>query len=556
VLGDITPRGDKGARNWGLRLRVPLLVASLLLAALAGCGSSDEDSGRTVLRGTYNAFPDYLDPALSFTAEGWTAMQNTYLPLLTYAHANGNAGTRLIPGLAKGLPRISEDGLTYTLSLRPGLEYSDGSPVRASDFRSSVERLFLVNSAGSTFYTGIVGAQKFAETRKGGISGIRANDRSGKIVIELTEQSGTFKYVLGLPFASVIPADTPAEDQTASPPPATGPYEITESRPGRGWKYARNPAWEKVNSEAMPQLPSGHVDAIEMEVVSNQTTQVNDVEKGRFEWMKNPPPPELYAQVKNKYDGTQFRSQPTISNFYFWMNTQRPPFDDLRVRRAVNYAISPAALERIYAGSLTATQQVLPPQMPGYDKFVLYPHDMARAKALIAEADPVDRDVTVWTNDSPANDEAGEYYEQVLEELGFHARLKAVATSNYFTLISNQATPELDTGWGNWLLDYPHPNDYFAPQLSGENIAKVSNSNWAMLDNPAINAKIKRLARQQLGPRQTREYAALDREVMKLAPWAPFGNFSFGIFVSDAIDLDKVIFSPIFGQDLTSFEFK
>lgn len=559
MVGDRTSRGKPGPRCSGFRLRALAGVAALVgLAAigLSACGSSEDGEGRTTLRGTFVAFPDYLDPSLSFSAEGWTSMQNVYLPLLTYAHANGAAGTKLIPGLARDLPRIGDGGRKYTLFLRPGLEYSDGEPVRASDFKFALERLFLINSPGAPFYTVIAGAQKFSETRKGGIPGIETDDASGKVVIHLTEPSGSFSYLLGLMFAAPLPPGTPAEDQTADPPPATGPYEITEVKPGRKWRYARNPAWARANHEAMPELPSGHVDAIEMVLQTNQSTQVNDVEHGRFDFMKNPPPPDRYAEVKRKYDGTQFRAETTISNFYFWMNTQRPPFDDVRVRRAVNYAIDPAALERIYAGTVTASQQILPPGMPGYEKFVLYPHDMAKARALIAAAKPSDRDVTVWTNDASPNDEAAEYYEQVLEQLGFHAKLKKVSASTYFTLIGNQGTPDLDTGWSNWLLDYPHPNDYFQPQLAGESIAKVSNTNWAMFDDPAVNEKIRELGRQQLGPSQERAYAALDREVMKQAPWAPFGNLSFGIFVSDAVDLDKVIFSQIFGQDLTSFELK
>src|SRR5690349_9391255 len=123
----------------GIRALVAVagLSASVGLG-LAGCGASGGEAG--TLRGTYTSFPDSLDPALSVTAEGWTAMQNTYLPLLTYAHADGAAGTRLIPALAKSLPRIDDGGRRYTLFLRPGLEYSDGTPVRASDFPFAVER--------------------------------------------------------------------------------------------------------------------------------------------------------------------------------------------------------------------------------------------------------------------------------------------------------------------------------------------------------------------------------------------------------------------------------
>jgi peptide/nickel transport system substrate-binding protein len=543
-------------RNLGKSAAVGIGVL-LACAAVAGCGSSgkEAENGGT-LTGTYTAFPESLDPGLSFTLEGATALQNVYIPLLTYAHADGAAGTKLIPGLAKALPRIDQGGRRYTLFLRPGLQYSDGTKVKASDFRFVVERLFRINSVGSTFFTGVVGAEEFAKTKKGGIAGIETDDPSGRIVIHLTEPSGTFSFVLGLTYAALLPPGTPNEDATAHPPPATGPYEITDVRPGRSWEYARNPAWAAANGKAMPDLPSGHVDKIEFTVQTNPDAQVNEVEQGKVDWMKNPPPPDRYAALKHKYEGTQFREEPTISVYYFWLNTQKPPFDDVRVRRAVNYAIDPAALERIYAGTIKPTQQILPSQMPGYEKFELYPHDLARAKELIAQADPSDRQVTVWTMNLPPNNEAGEYFEGVLKQLGFSVKLKIVNASTYFTLISNTTTPDLDTGWSNWLLDYPHPNDYFQPQLSGESILPSGNTNWAMFDDPAINAKIKRLGREQLGPKQEAEYAALDKEVMEQAPWAPFGTLSLGTFVSDHVNLENVIVSPIFGQDLTSFELK
>jgi peptide/nickel transport system substrate-binding protein len=535
---------------------IALVLSVALVAGLPGCGSSSDAENGGTLIGTSAVFPDHLDPGLSFTAEGWTALQNSYIPLLTYAHANGLAGTKVIPGLARSMPKVSDHGRTYTLFLRPGLKYSDGTPVRASDFPATMERLFKLNSAGSSFYTDIVGAERFEKTKKGGIPGIEADDRTGRITIHLLKPRGTFDYELALMFAAPLPPGTPAEDQTPHPPPATGPYEITDVRPGRSWETVRNPVWASTNSKAMPTLPGGHVDRIEMRVVKNPETQVNEIEEGKADWMKNPPGPERYAEVARRYEGTQFRAEPTISIYYFWMNTQRPPFNDVRVRRAVNYAVDPAALERIYAGTLKAAQQVLPPGMPGHRRFQLYPHDMAKAKRLIAAADPSDRDITVWTNNAAPNDEAGEYYEQVLEKLGFHTTLKDIDATSYFTVIGNASTPNLDTGWADWLLDYPHPNDYFGPQLSGESIVPAGNTNWAHFADPKLDQKIARLGREQLGPTQEAEYAALDREVMQQAPWAPFGNLSYGIFVSKAVDLDKVIYSPIFGQDLTSFQLR
>jgi len=114
----------------------------------------------------------------------------------------------------------------------------------------------------------------------------------------------------------------------------------------------------------------------------------------------------------------------------------------------------------------------------------------------------------------------------------------------------------LDTGWVDWYQDYPHPNDFFQPLLAGESILPTNNNNFAYINDPKLNAKIARLRTEQLGPKQEAEYAELDKEYMEQAPWAPYGQRTLTTFVSSEIDLDKIIFNPTFGQDLTSFQFK
>jgi peptide/nickel transport system substrate-binding protein len=541
------------------KLGMALAVVGVFVAlatGLAACGGSNSGKEGGTLNVTYASFPDYLDPQLSYTAEGWTAMYNTYVPLLTYAHASGKAGSKVVPGLAKALPKITDGGRAYTLFLRKGLEYSNGTPVKASDFTYAVERLFKVNSGGSPFYTDIVGAEKFAETKSGGIPGIETNDKTGEIVIHLVKPRGTFTNELGLMFVAPVPPGTPAKDQSPNPPPATGPYVIVKSDPGRSWSYKRNPQWERNNAKLMPELPSGHVDKIDVTIIRNASTQVNDVEQGKFDLMQNPPPADRYAEVKSKYEGTQFRVEPTISTYYFWMNTTKAPFDDLKVRQAVNYAVDAEALERISAGQLAPTQQILSPGMPGYEKFELYPHDMAKAKKLIEEANPSDRNITVWTDNESPNDEAGAYYQDVLKKLGFNAKLKILNADNYFTVIGNLSTPDLDTGWSDWFGDYPHPNDFFQPLLAGESILQTNNGNFAQISIPSQNKKIAQLGEQQLGASQEQQYAGMDKAYMEQAPWAPYGTRTLSTFVSSAIDLEKVIWNPTFSQDLTSFQFK
>jgi len=551
------------------------LIAAVSAVALAACGgggsttgsgpSTSEPEGEGTpaaegegneggtLKGAYTSFPDYMDPQISYTAEGWTAMRPVYVPLLTYKAAAEAEGSEIIPGLAKELPKVTNGGKTYTLFLRPGLKYSNGEPIKAGDFKYAVERCFLTNSGGSPFYTDIVGAEEFAKTKKGGIPGIKVNEKTGEIVINLVSPRGTFNNELALMFVAPVPQSTPDEDQSASPPPASGPYMITKSQPGRGWTYERNPYWAKANGKEI-ELPSGHVDKIEIEIQRNQSTQVNDVESGKLNWIFDPPPTDRYQEVKEKFEGTQFTAEPTISTYYFWMNQTEEPFDNLKVREAVNYAVDPAALERIYTGQIVGTQQILPPGMPGYKKFELFPHDVAKAKELIAESGVKDKEVTVWTDSESPNNDAGTYYEGVLNEIGLKAELKILNPDNYFTVIGNTSTPNLDTGFADWFQDYPHPNDFLF-LLNGENIQSTNNQNFSQTNVKPLNEKIDKLATELLGPQQETEYAELDEEFMKEAAWAPYGTRTLSLFVSENINLETAIWNPTFETELTSLEF-
>ena len=172
-------------------------------------------------------------------------MYDTYIPLLTFAHAEGQAGSKVVPGLAESMPKVTDGGKTYTLKLAKGLKYSDGTPVKASDFKSSIERMFKVNSSGTPYYTVIDGAEDFQEKKAGEISGIETDDKTGKIVIHLTEPQGAFDDLLALLFAAPVPADTPDETATKTVPPATGPYEIVDVKPGQGLVLRPQPAVEE-----------------------------------------------------------------------------------------------------------------------------------------------------------------------------------------------------------------------------------------------------------------------------------------------------------------------
>ncbi len=133
--------------------------------------------------------------------------------------------------------------------------------------------------------------------------------------------------------------------------------------------------------------------------------------------------------------------------------------------------------------------------------------------------------------------------------------LKIINADNYFTVIGNDSTADLDTGFAAWFAEYPNPNSFFQPMLTEGSLAPTNATNLARFADPGISAEIEKLATEPLGPEQEAAYARVDREVMEQAPLVPYGNATAPTFVSSAIDLEAVVFSPTFSQDLTSFRF-
>ena len=239
------------------------------------------------------------------------------------------------------------------------------------------------------------------------------------------------------------------------------------------------------------------------------------------------------------------------------MNNKTAPFNDVRVRQAINYAIDPEALNRVFGGRLHPTQQILPPGMPGYDEFKLFPGpDMNKAKQLLAEANPTDKNITVWTDDEPDRKRIGEYYHDLLNELGFNAQLKVISGDVYFTTIGNTSTPDLDTGFADWFQDFPHPDDFFRPLLNGENILPTNSNNFSQVSIAANDTTMDELRTGQLTDEARKQYAELDKSYMEQAVWAPYGYEQFSTFVSDRIDFDKVYYHLLFAHDYTSFALK
>jgi peptide/nickel transport system substrate-binding protein len=536
-----------------------LVVAVALLAA--ACGGKKAQSTTAATTGTsggsvqQKAFPnfrivydtgtDYLDPGLSYTVQGWAVMWNVYLSLLGYKHVAGPDGATLVPALAQDLPQISSDGLTYKLKLRSGVKYSDGTVVKASDFKSTIKRLFLINSPGVGFFTNIVGADKFSKSMKGDIPGITADDATGDITITLSKPQGDFQNILATIFAAPVPAGTPAKDQSTTPIPSTGPYMIQSYTPNRSFVVVRNP-----NFQPTANVPAGNPDKMTFKIVADDSAALQQVINGQADYDFHPIPVDRLADVQSKH-GSQLKVYTPANTYYFFMNTRTPPFDKLAVRQAVNYGIDRNALVRLYGGLATPTENVLPPTYPQYKKISQYTYDVAKAKQLIKQAGATGVAVTVWGSNRDTSKKPVAYLADALNKIGLKATIKIIDASIYWTTIGNQKT-KAQIGFADWFQDYPHPLDWFDVLLNGERITATHNNNYSNFNDPAVNKEIDALKTQPtLTTAVNDRWAALDANVMKNAAWAPYVNRQFTDFFSSTVDTSCYINHVLYQFDFS-----
>jgi peptide/nickel transport system substrate-binding protein len=555
------------------RTTAALVVALPLLALFSGCGGSGHTTSTEPtttapppttstraepaapahefkeFRVAMDEATDYLDPGLSDTTEGWGVMWNVYLPLLGYRHVNGTAGAKLVPYLATSLPDISPDQRTYRLTLRKGLRYSDGSPVKASDFKKTIERDFLLDSAGAGFFRNIVGAERFAKRHKGGIRGIGVDDATRSIVIHLAAPQGDFENVLASEFAAPVPADAPAADTSLDPLPSTGPYEITSYKPKTRIVEGRNPYFEAWRFHG--NVPAGNPDRVTWDIVPDAAIALRRVLRGQDDWMG-------YYQIPSKrLHGIEKRYKSRVRIFtppnlmYFFMNTKVPPFTSVKVRRAVNYAISRRWLKRLAGGLAHTTENILPPTYPSFRAHGLYRHNLRKAIRLVRESGYRGKRVFVWNHDVAADLPFTEYLVSVLNRIGFRASEKVVTAGSYWTTIGEEKT-RAQIGLANWVQDYPHPLDWF-DLLDGRSITPTHNSNYANFDLGWANRDITALTRRpKLTPKVNGLWAALDRNAMRRAPWAPFLNQEETDFFSARVVLGCYVNNVLYEFDYAS----
>ena len=531
------------------RVAWPLAALAAVLALSASSPAATRKTTFPVLRVAQDTAIDYLDPGLTYSPEGLNVIWNVYLPLLGYRHASGVNGATIVPYLARALPTVTNDGRTYTLFLRKGLEYSNGKPVKASDFKATIERDFKLDSPGTGYFYNIVGAAE-ARTAKGGrISGIVADDTTGKITIKLKTPQGDFENVLASEFAAPVPSSASTSDTSTHPLPATGPYVIQTYTPNKEIVEVRNPHFHAAALGG--NVPAGNPDKVIWDIVADPATALQRTTSGQDEWDPQQIPAASLASVEAKYAG-QLKVYTPPNTYYFFMNTRVRPFNNVLVRRAVNYAIDRNALAKIYGDLAVPTENILPPTYPSYAKHTLYPHDLAKAKKLIRQAHAVGAKVTVWNHAYGLDPKTTEYLVNVLDTIGLKARQHTVTSAVYWATIGNQAT-NAQIGFADWFQDYPHPLDWFDVLLNGERITKTYNNNYANFNDKAVNAEIDALNKKPIptSPVNSR-WASLDRQIMLQAPWAPFLNREFTDFFNEKVEVACYVNQVVYGFDYST----
>ena len=478
---------------------------------------------------------DSIDPATAFTLQASQILSITNDGLLGFERVGGPQGSAVVADLATSVPVASDDGKVYTFQLRPGIQYSNGATVEPEDFRRGIERVLTIGPNGPRqYYSGIIGAATCATSSACDLTkGIVTNDAARTVTFHLAVPDPDFLYKLALTFADAVPSDTPLEAVGASPLPATGPYMIASYTPGAkgAIELVRNPRFTEWSQAAQP---DGYPDRLEGSFGISAQQQVSNVEQGRLDVMGDTPPGNLLSVLNTRYP-SQLHDAVSFWTYGFVMNTHAPPFDNVGVRQALNYAVDREELVRLSGGPQLnqVSCQILPPNFAGYSPYCPYTQhpdasgiwsapDPGKAADLVTASGTRGTRITIWVaHDVLSFERVGRYLRTVLRGLGYDARLHVVPTVNaYFHAVQTpRISAKLQISSYGWLPDYPTPSQYMVPLFGCRSIS--SGSNTGHFCQGSIQGQINdALAAQASQPAAAGEmWAGVDRSIVDQAAW-------------------------------------
>ena len=498
--------------------------------------------GGTLTVASYTA--PQADPALAYDPVTTPALATVYDGLVALSRSGSEQGLALVPDLARTLPRPAGGGTSYTFTLRRGIRYSNGTLVRASDFRRGIQRQ-LSFGGNPGYYEGILGAQACSQhPRRCDLSaGIIINDAAGTVTFHLGQADPDFLYKLALVLAA--PAPPGASDRVIDRPPflpGTGPYQISQYRANASLTLVRNPYFRQWSYAAQP---AGYPSVIRVEQMTDPQQQAAVI-AGRADLAA------IGIKGNDQSLATLYPAR-VYTTLFFWtsylfLNTRQAPFTSLEARQAVNYAIDRARVLQLFhfaPGQGAVTCQVLPADFPGHHSYCPYTTgtqdgtwhgpDLARARRLVRDSRTANVPVTVWTFRGYGDKAAASYLVQLLKDLGYRASQRTVSEDQFFTMAANFHS-HMQMGLNAWGADFPTASDFFRPVLSCASFYQdpASTLNYAGFCDPHADALASQAQAAQLtDPAAARRlWAEVDRIVTDQAPWVPILNEASTAFVS------------------------
>ena len=518
----------------------------------AGAAASQAHRGGT-MKLLAKAAGGTIDPQVNYTLQYWQLYQTTYDGLLGFTKAGGDAAFTVVPDLAETVPTPTNGGRTWVFKIRKGIKFSNGKEVTPADVVASFQRIFKVSSPTSgTFYAGIVGAKACLAkpatcTLKGGVS---ADAGAGTVTINLVAPDPEFKYKIAVPHASILPANAPAKDVGTKPIPGTGAYYFSSYNTNKELVMKRNPYFKVWSKQAMP---DGYPDEIIESFGLTVEAQITAIENGEADWTNEQPPADRLGEIGTKYKDQVYIN--TLTAFWYVpMNTNLAPFNNLKARQAVNFAIDRNATVKIFGGPKLATPscQVLPPGFPGHADYCPYTKspgakwsapDLAKAKQLVKESGTAGQKVAVTVPDDEVNKAMGVYLQSVLNQIGYKASVKPISGNIFFTYVQNTKN-KVQINVQQWYQDYPAASDFLYILFGCESFHPGSDSsiNIAGFCDKKINAQMHKALTLGVTNEKAANvlWAKVDRAVTDASPMATLftpkhidfvskrvGNFTF-----------------------------
>jgi peptide/nickel transport system substrate-binding protein len=529
---------------------VALAAVAALLAAACGSSSSNNNGGggganggsagapkAGVATGTLTAAMssgaiDTIDPNRWWFAVTWGLANALCTTLVRYADKPGVGGTDIVPGTAS-LPKISDNGLLYTFTMRPGAKFSDGKPITPADVKYSFERLMNPKVATGTggYFTDLIGANAYMAGKSNDIGGITTTATT--ISFRLSQADGAFLYKTALPTTCPVPVGTPMkpiETGALEMNYASGPFKIASYAPSRQLVLVFNKNYDQKLGVR------GHVAKIVFTIGSQSTQSVLQIQAGQLDFqVSNLATADIIKLSQNKALAGQVHDSPRPSLTYIFLNNEVPPLNNVDVRKAINYAINRTAILAQWGGPLAGapSDQIIPAGQSDYKQFNIYPNtpDLTKAKALMKAAH-VKLPVTLalrTQNDTPGFINMAQVIQANLKPLGINVQIVGTPNSVNSSFISNYKA-HVPMGIEPWSLDFPDGEAIINTGL--DPTQPNAPPNMARWGDKAFIPAFNNVLGLQGSARQT-AYENLDEQVMsQQAPYAPIFNPKWYDFVS------------------------